>query len=271
MRQWKYWVLLCLVAWPLRAEIPFLWLDAPKNRDNAHDPKSPFFQVSAPPAPVAPTPSPTVTATPVSTPSPTPTMTPFVADPNVFDDFENGLSFGPGWCCPPAGCWGWPCSASIEWSTDYAVSGTHSWKIKGIHNNNPSDTWSAWALLDNSMMTPFRSDFTGALYVKVWMRSTAPITVRFHWYEGSTLGQGEDWAYETAVSGPTWVDYSMPISGFYTACAPGGDGIPNVNDVYSLWVDFASTAPPPCGANASMTFTGTNDLYIDDVRFSPTP
>jgi hypothetical protein len=186
------------------------------------------------------------------------------------------LDFGPGWCCPPPGCWGWPCAAKIEWSTDYAVSGARSWAIKNIHNNNPGDNWSAWASLDGCLMTPLKTNFAGANYVKVYMRSSAPITVRFHWYELGTAPSGSDgWQIEATVPGGTgpyggWTHYSWPISSFTTGCPPGGDGIPNPDAVGGLWVDFV-TEPVACGPSATMSWTGYANLYIDDVEFSPVP
>jgi len=40
---WKFFVLILIVSAPLLADLPLFWLDAPKGRPNAHDPKSPLL------------------------------------------------------------------------------------------------------------------------------------------------------------------------------------------------------------------------------------
>jgi hypothetical protein len=200
-----------------------------------------------------------------------PTPTPVVSTSDVFDNFEFGLDFSPAWCCPPPTCYGWPCRAAIEWSTDYAVSGSHSWKLKGIKNNNATDTWSGWCSLDSIMMTPFKSNFTGATRVQLYIRASAPCQVGFHWIEGGTYSPTEDWATEITVNNTTaWQNYSIPLSAFTTDCPALGNGIPDVNDVSNLWIYFVNSVPgSPCPSAKSMTFAGPVNIYIDDVRFSP--
>jgi hypothetical protein len=202
--------------------------------------------------------------------------------PEFYDNFEFGLDFGPTWCCPPTGCWGLPCSAKIEWSTDYAVSGAHSLKIKSIRNNSPGASWSAWASLDGCMMVPPITSFPTAQYLKVYMRSSVPITMRFHWYEsfpGAPVGS-EDWYHEEYVpggsgtAGPSggWTSYSWNLAtDFTTDCPPSGDGIPSPGFVGGLWFDFVTQSGVACGPGTTMTWPGYADLYIDDIRFSATP
>jgi len=93
-----------------------------------------------------------MTATTQASPSPTPTVTstatPYVAT-DVFDDFEYGLNFGPGWCCPPAGCWGFPVQLVHPVEHGLRRQRDHSWMIQNIRNNNavtagaPGPRWTA--------------------------------------------------------------------------------------------------------------------------------
>ncbi len=86
----------------LRADIPYFWLDAPTERGNVNDPRSPYYSVRTP-LPIAPagTPTSTPTITETHTISPTITPSPSVLHGSLVTDAENGLT--PAWSGGPGG------------------------------------------------------------------------------------------------------------------------------------------------------------------------
>lgn len=60
---------------PLRADIPFFWLDKPAGRTNPNDPNSPLFKRTSTPVPAPTAPAGTATFSPTRTASPTPVNT----------------------------------------------------------------------------------------------------------------------------------------------------------------------------------------------------
>lgn len=185
------------------------------------------------------TPGPSPTITPTYSPSPTPTVSP--TPQTLWQDFESNIIFGL-WDCEG------PTPMTTSWSADFAVSGTHSWKME----TGEGTDYGHWTGLGDKRKDV---DLIGAKTLKFWIKCSVTLTTEMYWDEGLSSGaDGETWGRRITIpGGPDWQELVFPLSTFNSY---GGNNIQDTQAINSIW--FYHVVP-----------YAAHTLYIDDIRFTP--